>query len=235
MKLIGITGKSGAGKTTLSNMIAQNENVGVIHIDELSDKVKKQKLSGMMQKDQKGNPVTLKKKVRKILYANKHVFLIYMKVKGTVLNRKIKKKIKEFEEKGKDVTVIEGAHLKYFPIFKQLDKRVLVQRPFIKRQESVLKRDKEKNIDKEIFVMWDLPYKRSYYKEDIGSYEYEIKNNSKEYLEQIAKDIYKDVKEISIEEKREEYFKCYKYKTKTLENDRKNPKRGEKEKINETR
>ncbi len=45
MKLIGITGKTGSGKTTLSNMIAINENVGVIHVDEIRGK-----LQNVMQK-----------------------------------------------------------------------------------------------------------------------------------------------------------------------------------------
>lgn len=46
MKLIGITGKAGAGKTTLSDMIAKHQNVGVIHVDELLKKVKKEKMQG---------------------------------------------------------------------------------------------------------------------------------------------------------------------------------------------
>ena len=40
MKLIGITGKAGAGKTTISNIMAQNYNVGVIHVDDVLKEVK---------------------------------------------------------------------------------------------------------------------------------------------------------------------------------------------------
>lgn len=236
MKLIGITGKSGAGKTTLSNLIGQNENVGVIHIDELMEKVKKQKLSGMMDNNKEGEPVAIKKNIRKILYGNKYIFLAYIKAKGILLNPKINEKIKQLEEEGKEVVVIECIYLKYFPIFKQLDKKVLVQRPYIKRQESVLERDKEKNMDKEVFAIWDLPHKRSYYKDDIGSYEYKINNNNdKDYLKQVAKEIYEDVKEISIQDKRKQNFKPYKCKTKKLEIDRNSPKIREEEKTNETR
>ena len=91
MNLIGITGKSGAGKTTLSNMIAENENVGVIHIDELMEKVKETKLSGITKNNKKGKKVSLLKNIRKFLNGNKYVFLTYMKVKGILLQGKYKK------------------------------------------------------------------------------------------------------------------------------------------------
>lgn len=193
MKLIGITGKSGAGKTTLANIFAKNKNVGVIHVDELMEKVKEKKLSKIMDKNEDGTPLSIKKNIRKILYGNKHIFLMYIKCKGLFLNKKIKRQIRQYEEQGKKAVVIECVHLKYFPIFKQLDRRILVQRPYIERQKSVLQRDKDKNMDKEIFSMWDLPYKRSYYKEDIGSYDYNITNKTKTQLEELAQRIYNEL------------------------------------------
>ncbi len=41
MIYIGVTGKSGAGKTTFSNFWSTKSNVGVIHFDDLVDDVKK--------------------------------------------------------------------------------------------------------------------------------------------------------------------------------------------------
>ena len=35
MKLIGVTGKAGSGKTTFSNMLAEKDNIGVIHVDDI--------------------------------------------------------------------------------------------------------------------------------------------------------------------------------------------------------
>lgn len=209
MKLIGITGKSGSGKTTLSDMIGKNPNVGVIHIDELYGTVKKEKLSRIMENDENGEPVTVKKSARKILYTNKYIFLIYMRIKGLILNGKINKRIEEFEQIGKDIVVIEGAHLKYFSVFKMMDKKVLVRRPYIERKQSVLLRDSEKNIDKEIFVLWDIPYKRSYYKENMYSYEYKIDNDSVEKLEQVAEEIYEDISQTNEQKRRKNNFKKY--------------------------
>ena len=49
MKLIGITGKPGAGKTTFSDIYASKDNVGVIHVDDLVAKVKKRYFSMFLQ------------------------------------------------------------------------------------------------------------------------------------------------------------------------------------------
>ena len=193
MKLIGIT-----GKTTLSDMIGKNPDVGVIHVDELFEKVKKEKLSGMMECDTKGKPVAVKKNIRKILYGNKYIFLMYTRIKGIILSKKINNKIEEFQNMGKSIVLIESVHLRYFPIFKKLDKKVLVQRPYIIRQKSVLLRDKDKNMDKEIFALWDIPYKRSYYKDNIDDYEYKIDNNYIQNLKQVAEEIYRDISQNDI-------------------------------------
>lgn len=211
MKLIGITGKAGAGKTTLSDIIGRNQDVGVIHVDELFEKVKREKLSGMMECNSKGKPVAVKKNIRKVLYGNKYIFLIFIRTRAIILSGKINEKLKEFEKAGKNVAVIESTHLKYYPIFKKLDKKVLIRRPYIVRQKSVLLRDKEKNMDKEIFALWDIPYKRSYYKENMDNYEYKIDNESIEKLEQVAEQIYKDVTETenSITSERKRRKACF--------------------------
>ena len=37
MKLIGIMGKSGSWKTTLSRMLQKDDSIGVIHLDEITN------------------------------------------------------------------------------------------------------------------------------------------------------------------------------------------------------
>lgn len=209
MKLIGITGKAGAGKTTLSDMLGKNEDVGVIHVDDLFEKVKKEKLSGMMEHNSKGKPVAIKKNIRKVLYGNKYIFMIFIRIKAIILSEKINNKLKEFERAGKSVAVIESTHLKYYPIFKKMHKKVFIKRPYIERRESVLIRDKGKNMDKEIFVLWDIPYKRSYYKENMDNYEYKVNNDSMKKLEKVAERIYKDISQTNERKRRKDKLKEY--------------------------
>ena len=44
MRLIGITGKSGAGKTTLSEMLAINKDTQVIHMDYILETIKQKRM-----------------------------------------------------------------------------------------------------------------------------------------------------------------------------------------------
>lgn len=76
MKLIGITGKCGAGKTTLSNIIGENQDVGVIHVDQLLKKIEKEKLQSLMESNKDGEQLGVKNNVRRIIYGNKYIFLI---------------------------------------------------------------------------------------------------------------------------------------------------------------
>lgn len=66
MKLIGITGKMGAGKTTLSNMLQEYPGVMAIHVDDLVDVEKESKFSKMMDKDEDGNPVVVKQGLKNL-------------------------------------------------------------------------------------------------------------------------------------------------------------------------
>lgn len=209
MKLIGITGKSGAGKTTFSNLLGKHHDVGVIHVDDLMDEFKEKNLSSMMDNDGEGKPTVTKKTLRKILYSNKYIFLSYIKVKSYILDKKIERRIKEYEEEGKNIVVIESVHLKYFKIFKKLDKKIIISRPYTKRLESVLERDKDKNIDKETFVMWDIPYKKNYYKEKEEDYDYKIYDETLEEIEKKQESIYNELKVESKKQKRETFAKYY--------------------------
>ena len=55
MRIIGVTGMSGAGKTTFSNLLGERKNVGVIHLDELVDGIKADKFKNNLHGRSKNN------------------------------------------------------------------------------------------------------------------------------------------------------------------------------------
>lgn len=190
MKLIGITGKSGAGKSTLSNMLGEYPKVAIIHIDDLINIEKQEKIPYMMDKDTAGRPIVLKNNLNKFFNSNKILFRMLMGVKSQLVHRKISRKIEEYREQGYEAVVIECVYLKYFKFFEKLDVRVLVKRPYEQRLASVLIRDRYVGINKEKFVLRDIPYKRGYYKEDRNKYKYIIQNTTLEELRSKAQEIY---------------------------------------------
>lgn len=216
MKLIGITGKSGSGKTTLANLIGEHDNVGVIHIDDLLNRFKEEMLSSIMDNDADGKPTLVKKKHRKLVYTNKYFFLTYIKLESIVLDKKIKDKIKEYEDSGKDIVVIENVYLKFFSIFKDLDMKIMLSRPYSKRLDSVLKRDENKNIDKESFVLRDIPFKKSFYKYKKEDYDMIIPNESLDKMKEKADEIYSTVNTKSKNPNKAKLTKKYKFRANPL-------------------
>ena len=71
MKLIGVTGKGGAGKTTFANLFETKENIGVIHIDDIVNEFKDQKFSIFMNKNNKGQKAKIKPGIKMFLFKNK--------------------------------------------------------------------------------------------------------------------------------------------------------------------
>lgn len=190
MKLIGITGKAGSGKTTISNMLQEYPGVAVIHVDELVDKEKENKFSLIMDSDKNGRPIVVKKRMREFIYNNKILFRVFMKLKNALIQSKINKKIMEYEKQGFTAVVIDSIYLKYLSIYKQLDVKILMRRSYSQRLQSVLERDKDKNMDKARFISSDIPYKRGYCKEHINSYKYIIRNTTIDNLRRQAQKIF---------------------------------------------
>ena len=55
MNLVGVTGKSGAGKTTFSNYLKENsKDIEVIHIDDLLRDIKLKYFKFLMKEDKNG-------------------------------------------------------------------------------------------------------------------------------------------------------------------------------------
>lgn len=54
MKLIGVTGKAGSGKTTFSDILSQKDDIGVIHIDDILRDIKLKYFKWLMKEDKQG-------------------------------------------------------------------------------------------------------------------------------------------------------------------------------------
>lgn len=111
MKIIGITGKSGAGKTTLSNILAGYGNIKSIHIDDIMDNVKVEKFSKIMDKDDDENPVVVKTGLREAVYKNKIAFKMYIKFRSAIIKKELERQIEKYRMEGKEAVLIDSAYL----------------------------------------------------------------------------------------------------------------------------
>ena len=55
MKLIGVTGRAGAGKSTFSEMLASHPDIGIIHIDDLVRDIKYKYFGLFLKRDNNNN------------------------------------------------------------------------------------------------------------------------------------------------------------------------------------
>ena len=98
MKLIGITGKTGAGKTTMSNMLAEHEDVGVIHVDELVDELKIKYFKFLMKKDAQGRKAKIDPNLKKIIWENKLFLSLVMRFRARILKKPLEARIEELKK-----------------------------------------------------------------------------------------------------------------------------------------
>ena len=92
MKLIGVMGNSGSGKTTFTEYLGTKSTVGVIHVDKLTGEVKKKYFWAFLQgKDKnttentKNNP-KLRPGAKAIFYKNKTMFNILMAIRNKLIS-----------------------------------------------------------------------------------------------------------------------------------------------------
>lgn len=190
MKVIGIFGKSGAGKTTLSKLIQSYdiENIEIIHLDNLYDEIKKKffRKNFTEQTDMDNN---------EIVTVNPHLKnkLLKSKILGFIMQRRnilgnilIKRKISQARRLGKKAIIIEGIHLNSFKVIQDADAIIRVEAPFVKRLNRVGKRE-DKSVDKKKMVFLD----KVFFLGEKRRYNYYIENDDNiEKLEAHAKQIY---------------------------------------------
>ncbi len=188
MKLIGITGKAGAGKTTFSDYLAQNsKDIGIIHVDDLIKELKLKYFKFLMKKDNKGEKVKVDSRLKKFLYKNKIIFSAFMKFRAKLISPSLKRRIKELSDKR--IILIDDIFIKYHKLYKDLDKIYVLERAYSNRREALIQRD---GISKEEIMAYDLAHYRGNYKEIKGDIRVtKIENDGdKIKLKQKAREIY---------------------------------------------
>lgn len=192
MKIIGVTGKSGAGKTTLTDFLGERSNVGVIHLDDIFTNIKETKFRNHIKGRNKNNsPKILSHRLRFAIANNRLLFKISMFSKRMLMKKKIEEQIKQFKSKGKDAVVIEGVHLKDMTNYRMYDKVIYIRRPYAAREKDLLERD---GISKLEILERDLPYRRKFSTEDWKNFDYIVDNvEGTEELRAISQRMYNEI------------------------------------------
>lgn len=161
MKIIGIMGNSGSGKTTFSNILADKKSVGVIHVDDFVGEAKKKYFRMFLQPEEnnstestKENP-KLKASAKKFFYSNKLAFSFLTRVRSMLVSNSIEKQIDEFEKEGKQLVVIDDWLLtSHKKLQSKLTHIYILNRRFTERRKSLKLRD---GLSTEELRITDLP------------------------------------------------------------------------------
>ena len=193
MKIIGVTGSSGSGKTTFTNFWKDKEGVGVIHVDDLVSHVKKKYFGMFLEKGRsrkeeasdEENP-TLKLKAKAFFYKNKYLFKMLMGLRSFLIKKEFIELLDQYKREGKSLVVIDdwalGTH-KYLE--GKISKLYVIKREFVSRRTALKSRD---NSDEKELKVIDAPYALNYMKKaDVDSITVVENDGSFEDLEKKAR------------------------------------------------
>ena len=181
MKLIGVTGKGGAGKTTFVNLFETKENIGVIHIDDIVNEFKDQKFSIFMNKNNKGQKAKIKPGIKMFLFKNKFLYDMLMKFRAFLIEKEVDRRIQEFENQGKEYVLLDDIYLNYNRRYNELSKVYYIRRPYTKKITALQARDE---LDKRDLVAGDIIHKKRNYKIDMKDRRIQVINNNYDSLEE---------------------------------------------------
>lgn len=162
MKIIGIMGNGGSGKTTFSNALSEKSSVGIIHVDDLVGEAKKKYFKLFLKSNEKhesesssDNP-KLKSGAKEFFYKNKFAFNFLMKIRSLLVSPEIEKKLEEFKKEGKELVIIDDWVLStHKKLMNKLNHVYVLQRKYQARRTGLSQRD---NLSKQELKVADLPY-----------------------------------------------------------------------------
>lgn len=146
MKIIGINGNPGSGKTTASNIMFKDKKTMIIHLDDIFDGIKEllpKRNVNTFKKDTEFaiiiNRNSLLYKTISLKYINKQLQL----AKKIYANKMLKKYIKHAYDEGIEYFIIEGVHLENYDITYLIDYLIFIKADINDRIDRIIKRDGE--------------------------------------------------------------------------------------------
>ena len=186
MLLIGLMGKSGSGKTTISNLFKERDNrLQVIDIDKIGhnshkDEYVKKKLVEAFGKDILDNKGNIdRKKLSAIVFNDEQMMQKLYDATYEYMVREIDKLISQCE-----ITILDYALLPITKYFDLCDVKILVEATYEERSNRVILRDNISNKKYDEINKNSLDYSNY-------SFDYAIKNNQDiNYLRKVTGEIY---------------------------------------------
>lgn len=144
--IIGVTGKSGVGKSTYADRITKENGFHVIHVDEVSHRVMefsnvKQKLVDTFGEEVIKNGLINRKYLGDLIFTNRHSY----KEMNNIVWQEMKNEI-DYELSSHKNVILDWILLPHSHYWKMCDKKILVVADEEQRKEKVMIRD---NISKE--------------------------------------------------------------------------------------
>ena len=146
MKIIGINGNPGSGKTTASNILFKDDSKKVIHLDDIFNDIKellpKRNTDTFKTGDSEAIILNRKGALYKVLNS-KFINKEFVLAKKIYANKYLKYVIKKAYKEGIDYIVIEGVHLENYDITYLIDYFIFIEANEEDRVDRLIKRDAE--------------------------------------------------------------------------------------------